>query len=526
MAGYKAFRQSYLGVDLLSDEQFTDFEARKARYAILFAMYENTAYSRMHTWAHLYKVDYGLYRYTRNIFNPAYRIGEFWKIHLLGGKLDPNAGDGVETPSALPIVTENEAIREQLSWVWEWSNWQVNKDIAGLWTPVMGDGVIKIIDDPEREKVYMKNIHPGTLKDVELDEFGNVKGYTIEEYVFDPQKGRAAPKVKYTEICTRDGDNVVYQTLKNDRPFAWDADQGEEWEIPYGFVPMVVYQHNNVGLDFGWSELMPGMSQFREVDDLASKLSDQIRKAVNPRWLYSGVQNPANNPQAKAAGQTTPKTSSSTPTSDNPQPGREQEPALYGPAGSDAKPLIADINIADTSTYIKEILSDIERNYPELNADMHNVEGEISGRALRINRAPAENKVLQRRPNYDNAIVRAQQMALSIGGYRGYFSGIDLDSFANGDLDHQIGDRPVFGKDVMDDLEYDKELYTVAKEAKAVGIPLVVFLKQKGWTDEQIADVTNSPEYKAHVATLEATVEASKNPEAPATDRFGGATNA
>jgi hypothetical protein len=60
----------------------------------------------------------------------------------------------------------------------------------------------------------------------------------------------------------------------------WDG-EGAEWDYPYGFTPMVVFQHNNVGLDFGWSELFPGLSKFREVDDLASKLSDQIRKMVD-----------------------------------------------------------------------------------------------------------------------------------------------------------------------------------------------------------------------------------------------------
>lgn len=517
MAGYKAFQQKFMGVDLLDDTVFSDFESRKLRYAILWAMYENTAYSKMHLWSHLYKVDYGLYRYTRNIYNPSYRIGEFWKVHLLGGKLDPEAGDGKETPSALPIITENEKFRPALSQLWKWSNWQINKDIAGLWTPVLGDGVLRVVDDQERKKVYLRNVHPGTLKDVVTDDFGNVKGYEIEEYVPDPRKGRGAPKVKYTEIAARDGDNVVYRTLLNDQPYAWDANQGAEWFQPYGFIPMVVYQHNNVGLSFGWSELMPGLSQFREVDDLASKLSDQIRKVVNSKWLYIGVGKP---------GSENPKTKEGDQSADNRQPGREQEGALYGPVGSDAKPLVAPLDIENAAAYIKDILADIERNFPELNADMHNVEGEISGRALRINRAPAEDKVLQRRPNYFDALKRAQQMAVAIGGENGYdgFDGFDLKSYEKGDLEHEIGERPVFGKDPLDDLEFDAQFWAVAQQAKLFGIPPLVFLKQKGWTEEQINEVKNSAEYQAHVAAMEAATEAAKNPQTPATNRFGNQT--
>jgi hypothetical protein len=113
-------------------------------------------------------------------------------------------------------------------------------------------------------------------------------------------------------------------------------------------------------------------------------------------------------PNAKATG-------GEIPSNNNPEPGREEIPTFYGPLGADAKPLVAPLSIVDTSAYIKDILANIEEDYPELNADMHNVEGDISGRALRINREPAENKVQQRRPNYDDALKRAQQMAVAIG---------------------------------------------------------------------------------------------------------------
>src|SRR5574338_1275075 len=115
MAGYKAFQQKFMGAELLFSDDYTGFESRKLRYAILWSMYENTAYAKIHTWGDLYKTEYGLYRYIRNIYNPSYRIGEFWKAHLLGGSLDPEAGDGKEIPSALPIATDNESLRPALA---------------------------------------------------------------------------------------------------------------------------------------------------------------------------------------------------------------------------------------------------------------------------------------------------------------------------------------------------------------------------------------------------------------------------
>src|SRR5512140_653780 len=111
MNGIRAFREAYTSTDLVYDEtDYGDFDGRKMRYTLYWSYYENSAYRNIHKWAHQFKSTYGLYKYTRSIYNPAYRLGEFWKAHLWGGTLDVNAGDGVSVPSALPIITDNQAL--------------------------------------------------------------------------------------------------------------------------------------------------------------------------------------------------------------------------------------------------------------------------------------------------------------------------------------------------------------------------------------------------------------------------------
>jgi len=498
MAGYKAFQASMMGTDLLVSDSFETFESRKLRYTILWAMYENTAYDKMQKWATSYKASYGLYKYIRNIYNPSYRLGEFWRAHLLGGPLDLNAGDGSEVPSALPIVTKDETLRAAISQVWRWSNWQFKKDILGLWGPIFGDGVLKVNDRPDKGKVYLQVVHPGKLKEVDMDEWGNVKAYTIEERRPDPRSGRGGSFVTYREVATRDGDSVVYSTYMDNQLYAWNEDQGAEWYEDYGFVPLVVFQHNSVGLDFGLSELFPGMSKFREVDDLASKLHDQIRKIVGAPMLMAGVTAPKK--KVKVEGEAA--------SDEKPEPGREELPFIYTEKeNAKAIPIVADLNIADTSAAIESLLKVIESEFPELSDNLHNVQGDISGRALRINRAPAEAKVRQRRPNYYDAIVRAQMMAVSIGGMRGYFQGYDLDSFAAGKLEHTIGDSPVFDTDPQDKIDEETAFWGAAKAAKDAGVPLIAYLEMQGWTKEKIAKITDSPEYQARVASLNALSE-------------------
>jgi hypothetical protein len=488
--GVRAFREAWMSADILTDENdFNSFDARKLRYALYWSYYENTAYANIHQWARLYKANYGMYKAVRGIYNPAYRLGEFWKTHLWGGSLNNEAGNGQE--SAIPIETDNENLRDAIAQVWAWSNWQLNKNVCALWGTVLGDVGIKVIDNVEKGKVYLQVVHPGTIKDITLDKLGNVKGYVIEEERLDPDNSNRT--VVYREVATRDGENVCYQLFRNDALYSWGGDVAE-WAEPYGFIPMVFIRHNNVGLTYGWSEYQACHAKFREVDDISSKLSDQIRKMVDAPWLFSGV----NKPQRKAT------VTGSFPTEEDPQPVREEIPVFYGPSGSSATPPVSNLSISDTASYIKDLLGILEKDYPELNTDLLNVKGDISGRALRVNQRPSENKVRDRRVNYDDALIRAQQMAVAIGGYRHYdgFAGFDLDSYYAGDLNHAVADRPVYQEDKADELDYEQTFWTVAKVAKDNGIPLPVFLKKHGWSEEAIDEVVNSEEYKAKLLAL------------------------
>ena len=132
MNGVRAFREAWVnsGGDTLGVNSFGSFEARQLRYAMNWSYYENNAYRDIHTWATKMKSDYGLYRYTRNIYNPTYRIVSFYRAHIWGGALDYAAGDGRTVPSAIPIVTDNENLRLAIGALWRGSNWASEKGIV------------------------------------------------------------------------------------------------------------------------------------------------------------------------------------------------------------------------------------------------------------------------------------------------------------------------------------------------------------------------------------------------------------
>lgn len=472
MNAIRAFREEFVtsGQTGVSDSDFTSFDARKVRYAILWSFYENDVYRLVHDWATTYKTRYGLYKYTRSIYSPAYRLGEFYKSHIWGGSLD----DEAMPKGALPIVTQNEVIRPAIAQLWTWSNWGINKDITTLKGAVLGDAIIRVIDDTAARKVYLEYVNPATVESLDVDVFGNIKGYTIIETRTNPVGGRDC---EYKEIVTREGQQVVYRTYLNGSPYEWNG-QAAEWAEDYGFVPMVHVEHNNVGSDWGWSEMHPARSKIHEVDDLASMLSDQMRKTINPVWLMAGMKKDENNKTIKpsdASGR-------------QPEPGREQIPMLYA-SDPNAKPhpMVAEIDFAGVISHITEILKELERDYPELKFDALRAAGELSGTALRIARQPAETKVNQRRGNYDNGLVRAQQMALTIGGLRNYDGfPFNLDSYANGALNHSIGNRSVFSVDPIDKLAEDTAFWLAAKGAVEAGYPLELFLMDAGWEDKRV----------------------------------------
>lgn len=474
IAGYTAFKSPILLSDpYVFDDDWADWDSRKLRYFINWNFYQNTAYDPRLQYSKTYKTQYGLYRYIRNIYNPSYRLAEFWKSHIWGGK-------------PLEFETENEDIAPALAQIYRWSNWAINKDTLTLYGASMGDVGLRVRDDKAREKVYFEVIHPGAIKAKTLDPQGNVRAYTLEEPRANPQKpGQTAT---YTEIAERNGDNVVIQTLLDGKPFPWDGEESE-FSIPYGFVPMIFIQHLDVGMDWGWSELHAGLSKFMEVDDLASKTSDQIRKLVDPIWFYTGV------PEAPTSTPTLSRTQPTAATLDkNPFPGREETDAIYVKnENAKATALVADINLADVLAHIKSIMANIELDYPELKLGIDlSGAGEISGRALRVAREGVSTRVEERRVNYDDALLRANMMALAIAGMRQYpgFETFNLDSFDKGDLDHSIKPRPVFSLDPLDIAEIDQaQALAIKTEQEALNWPTVTawrrWLEREGLSEDE-----------------------------------------
>ncbi|MCK9601775.1 MAG: hypothetical protein M0R06_22215 [Sphaerochaeta sp.] len=463
MAGVSAFRQAYVASGSDSDA-FESAAARQVRYLLFFSFYENTAYAEINKLAASLKADQHLYRYIRGIYNPTYRIAEFHKAHILGGSLnieDPTQG-------AIPIQADDNLTRV-IAQLWVDSGMQALKDVIALRGAIEGDVFLVVSDDLTRGKVTIQRLDARTVADVSFDGAGNVKGYVIEE-----KRRLDGREVQYKLIVSRSGRDVVYETFLNNAPYGWYG-QPSRWSEPYGFVPMVHIKHNDVGLNFGWSEVHPIRPKFQEVDEQASMLGDYLRKYSDPVWLVSG---------AKKMGNVVVDDGDATEL--DPQPGRNKLRFLAGYAeGTKAQALLPTQDVEGTLKHIDGLQRELEKDYPELQTDIW-ATGDTSGRALRVARERVADKVIQRRANYDDGIVRIQKMAVSIGGMRGYFPGFSLESYGAGALEHRIADRPVFQPDPIDQGEIDAQEWEIINSAVKAGASLEGVLEMRGWPQDKI----------------------------------------
>ena len=449
MAGVsQAYRSAFLASDVNNEHSFESYSARQLRYLMNWSFYENTAYSNLHLYSQGLRVDSGLYKHIRPIYNPAYRLATNYVSSIFGGWLSPDALEEGAIP--IDVFGGNEsALRPAIAKVWHYSNWQVNKDIYSLHGTTMGDAVLYIRNSPDEERAVIEVMNPSLVKNVEINTQGYVKSYMIEE----PRYDNAGKKCVYTETCERgEGEEVVFRTYRDGKPYVWDGNEYSEWTTNWGFVPLVATQHNNVGLKWGWAEMHPIRGKIIEIDDLASKLHDQIRKVVDAPGLVTGVS--AADIEIESTDATT----------DKPQPYREKLPLLFSTnENARYQSMVGDLNIADTMIAIDSMVKELEREMPEMREDVWANNAKEVG--IKAAQDRVEKKIISRRTGYDNGLVRGLQMAIAISGDAGYegFQGFDLGSYKAGALDFRVAQRPVFAVDRAEQIALEMQEIELAQ---------------------------------------------------------------
>ena len=459
------------------------YQARLLRYQIYTAYLNNTAYSSLESFSPVLKASNRLYKKIRGIYNPVARQNKLLISYIYGGSIDMEHLTG----GAIPIVTANPAVIDAIRQTFTWSQWGVNKSLMVRWGASLGDVALKIVDDRERQKVRMEVLNPGQIRDVELDEVGNVKAIIIEyERAENPIIGDIQPS-RFGVLNTRQAKTYTYtekidaekfQTFKNGEPFPYYSDMNgqplTEWPNEYGFVPVALGGHAPLGLTWNANAFYESLRKVDEVNDQASLLNDQVRKVVIPLLFGKNIRQKND---IQLAGSEEDKYNIIYSTSEN----------------SDLVPIAPNIDIAGVAGNIKDMLAELERDLPELALQrMRENGGNFTSPGVRAAYSDAEGRIIEARGNYDSTLVRALQMAISIGGYNGYtnFQSFNLDSYDRGDLDFYVKDRPV----IADSLSLSERITFLGSVSAMPPSIQAIALEEMGYDDETIDGVVNAPQ--------------------------------
>lgn len=471
---WRAFRFTYQNPGSAAFNQ--EAVDRLAHYSLGWAAYTNDVFSRAGNWEG-YARSQGYYGLTRPIFNPVTRLVDFYASHIYQGALST---DGKDLPDgellAIPLAKDTpDDIREALGQIYAWGNLAERLDLLGVYGASMGDVVIEGVENTDKGRVWPQVLPPALITDYELDDRGNVIAYTKEYTYYD----RAAERsFNYKKVVTK---TLIREFRDGD---LYDYGNGAEYENIYGFAPLVIISHRNLGTYPG-APAVRSWGKIESLNSVASRLDAGIRvKSQSPTVVLG------KDLKLKAL------------TADATKSGEEQIKLIGVEGEGNVIPLDGNLDIPGTMQFIDKLMAEIEHDHPEIT--MYNRLREMSqvtGPAAEILMGDVKGYVDRARQNYDGGMSRILRMLLTMGGVRANdraggwreltdaqrkFLPFNIDSYERGDLDFEIiSSRPLVKKTKAQYWDDELKRMTAIQAGVNAGEPLEWQLKQAGMDDDQ-----------------------------------------
>lgn len=403
---------------------------RRSAYERADAYYRNTIYA---------STDDGGYRDEINralgnaraadisgLYNPVASVVGLYQ-HVFGGRF----GTSIRV---LPGRTGDPRLVQYLADIHQWSNMDIEKQPLCKFGANYGTAGLRIVADQRRQRVYLKAEHPSIIRDVEVDDRGNVTGIELE-YADTFGLGDDQETLTIREVLTRDKlqtyrvkspDNLVLY----DRLARVDNGPAAEMDTPFGVVPYVLVRHDYSGEPFGANAYARALPAIDRLNALVSHIDVQVHEHVRSTWAVAADGDPPE--EFVLAG---------------------KKVIYFNTKGGDTPPmfkaLVTDLSIGEATAQAQFQLGMIEDLLPELKAIAGTYLSGQSGDTITELRKPAEDAVLLARANYEDALIRAQQIALSYGVWMGLFdldTGVGPDAadraYHEGREDHMFNERP------------------------------------------------------------------------------------
>jgi hypothetical protein len=343
------------------------------------------------------------------IYNPVSQVVDLYQ-HVFGGEFGSDI-TAIPGPKA-------DRILDPLKQVWTWSNLNVRKQEICQIGPTCGAIGLRIVADNDvvsaKRRVYIKPEHPETILDVSYDTRGNIKAVLLQ---YDIEAGLDENKTVTTlrELQTKDA--FTLWTVVDGRLTPYDS-----YPNLLGVVPYVIVHHSPPkGGMWGLNAFYRVLPALDRLNFLIAHINKQIIRHVRATWLIEGT---------GAAPSAMDMSGNS---------------ILYVNSGNSigktaATPMVAPLSLADSIAEARMIVDFLEDALPELKATGGKFLSNQSGETVAQLRKPAEDRLQLARTNYEDGMVRAQQIALSLGVLYGLWDlGTGSDTRAAADAAYQGG---------------------------------------------------------------------------------------
>ncbi len=420
----------------------------------------------------------------RAMRNPAARVVKFYADTVWPGTLK----------EGLPLDADsfaNKKIEEPIKQLWGWSNWLQNKQLAVRLAAILGEVYIKVAQ-PKAGRIYLQLIRPEHVTDFSTDEQGNLTYIRVDV----PQAAREEDKTVFkthTEIWQPGRARFWLHKKDPDADIArlgtpvQDLDTAVEMGID--FVPFVRAIFKDVGGDRGVGSYLLSLEKIDEVNRMATRLHNQLFKHNDVTWALTA------NMVDAATGRPLPAPNIGTTTDDDGNEVVEMggERMVRLPGNSSLETLIPALDYSAALDILESQVMELEKDLPELKYFGLQDAGTLSGTAIRLLMGPAITSAVEVRANMESALVRAQQMALTIGQAAKIEGWGDLGTFDDGDFEHGFKERDIIPVSRSERAE-------VIKAEKEAGYPLFTSMRSYGATEEEMVQLE---EDKAREAELE-----------------------
>ncbi len=428
--------------------------------------------------------------------NPVNRVVECYPVHLWPGTL----------PDALPIIADNEALPDAIHQIWQWSNWNAQKQVMARWLALYGDTFTKVVQTDDRRRVFFQMIRPHFVTDLNEDERGVLEYIRIDV----PQAIRQGDRIvqmTHTEVWTGES----YRLWQHDRNQEHDHVTLEELGAPvtelpltaFGidFIPIVHTKFRDIGDPRGVGAITHALDKIDEANRVATRLHQMLFRYNSPVWAVESTAmdkdgRPLAPPRIGKADATDSLGGDTITLGD--------DSLLKMPSGWSLKQMVPNVPYHDALTILDAHLMELEADMPEMafyRLRQLNTHGSLSGRAVRLILSDAVSRVLEVRGNAESGLIRLNQMALTIGQTVGLFDA-SIGTYDTGDFEHHFADRQVIPVSDLEEAEAVTALTGIVSVEEQ--------MRRLGMTDDEITQ--NIAEKKADQPVVVLPAAAPENP--------------